>query len=114
MTAPMFRTIAIAAAVLSATSAAALAHSNDARLSEQTSAIELGRTDGSITWREGRKLKKEQAEIARVRAGFEADGKLTKNEQRILHEMQTQSEAHIVAESNDGWRRWKLLPRVGY
>ena len=110
----MIRSFVIASAVLAATSATAFAHSNAARQTEINTIIEQGRDTGTITWREGRKLRKEQLEIDRVKADLESDGKLSKADQRILHRLQDQSEGHIVAEANDGWRRLRILPRFGY
>lgn len=109
----MSKILTLAGAVLVATSAVAFAHTNEARISEQAAAIEQGRRDGSITWREGRKLRKEQAAIARVQNELASDGKMSKRDTRILHRLQDQTEGGIVAESTDRWRRWWWLPRVG-
>ncbi len=109
----MSKIITLAGVLLIATSASAFAHSNDARLDEQAAAIEQGRRDGTITWREGRKLRKEQAAVARVQDELASDGRLSKRDTRILHRLQDQSEGRIVSESTDGWRRWRWLPRVG-
>jgi hypothetical protein len=109
----MSKMLMIAAALLTVTNATASAHSNDARLDEQAAAIEQGRRDGSITWREGRKLRKEQAAIERVQNELASDGRLSQREKRILHRMQDQSEGRIISESTDRWRRWWWLPRFG-
>ena len=109
----MNRMLALAAGLLMAGSTTALAHSNEARQIAQRSAIEEGRQNGSITWLEGRKLRKEQAEIMRVEAELKADGHLSARDKRILHAMQDEAEGHIIAEQTDGRRRWRLLPRVG-
>lgn len=109
----MSRTIALAAALLLSSTALALAHSNAARLDEQAGMIEDGRRSGEITWLEGRKLRKEQREIARVKAIFEADGKLTREEKRVLFRMQDQAGEHIEAEATDRWHRVIWLPRIG-
>ena len=58
----------IATLVLAASSGAALAHSNDVRQREQNAWIESGRNNGTITWREGKKLRREQAAIGRIEA----------------------------------------------
>lgn len=100
-------------AALAATSTAALAHSNSARDAEQSAAIEAGRRDGTITWREGIKLRREQRAIGRVETRMKADGRLSRDERRTLHKLQDRSENHIVREASDGWRRWWWLPRVG-
>jgi hypothetical protein len=109
----MSRTLALAFAVLAASTAGALAHSNSQHRHDQQSAIELGRQDGSITWREGRRLRRELAEIARVERAFLADGHLSGQERRILREMRRDADALIAAEANDNYHRWSILPRVG-
>ena len=100
-------------AALAATSTAALAHSNSAREAEQRASIEAGRRDGSITWREGIKLRREQRQIERIEAQMKADGRFSRDERWTLHKLQNRSENHIAREANDGWRRWWWLPRVG-
>lgn len=109
----MTRISLLAAGLLLATSAAASAHSNEARFEEQADVIEQGRQDGTITWREGIALRKQQAAIAARRAQFLADGYLSRTERRELHALQDEAEASIVHEQNDGWRRLPFLPRVG-
>jgi hypothetical protein len=103
----------IAASLLIAGTATASAHSNKARMAEQRNAIEQGRIDGSITWREGIKLRKEQADIARVKSTLESDGRLSRTDKRILFRMQDVAEGHIIAEKTDRWHRLRFLPRVG-
>ena len=103
----------IALGALLATSTFALAHSNDARQAEQADWIEQGRQDGSITWREGIKLRREQAAVARLENHYEADGRLTRDEKRSLHQVQNQTQNHISREANDGWQRPWWLPRFG-
>ena len=103
----------LALGILMATTAGALAHSNAERLARQAVEIEEGRQEGSITWREGLKLRAEQREIARLKSKFMTDGYLTKSERRILHRLQTTAEMHIDNETSDGWRRLRWLPRVG-
>ena len=100
--------------VLTATSVTALAHSNSARFEEQQDWIEQGRRDGTITWREGLKLRAEQARIARNKSALESDGRLSRSDRRELYRMQDRAEAHIVRESSDRWRRPWWLPRFGW
>ena len=107
------RLIIATATVLLAGSTAALAHSNEARQVEQANAIEDGRRDGSVTWREGRELRKDQREIAAVKAAFEADGRLTREEKHVLFKMQDAADAHIESEANDNRHRASWLPRFG-
>jgi hypothetical protein len=106
----------IAAGVLIATTAAASAHPRynaDARQARQAGAIEAGRQSGSITWREGRRLRREQREIADVKSYFREDGVLTRRERHVLHRLQNRAAYHIAAERGDRWRRAWWLPRVG-
>lgn len=109
----MSRLITLAAGLLIASSAAALAHSVEARFEEQAGMIESGRQNGSITWREGRALRKEQAEIAHVKAELEADGSLSRADKRILFGLQDQAESNIQAEATDTLHRALFLPRIG-
>jgi hypothetical protein len=109
----MKNTALIAFAALAATSTLALAHSNDARQSEQRDWIQDGRNNGTITWREGIKLRREQANINRIEAQMRSDGRLSRDEKRTLHGLQDQAQNDIVRESNDGWRRPWWLPRFG-
>ena len=103
----------IAASMLIAGTVAANAHSNEARFEEQADVIEQGRRDGSITWLEGRKLRKEQAEIARAKSILESDGKLSRGDKRILFGIQDVAEDHIISEATDRRHRLWFLPRVG-
>lgn len=110
----MNKIVLIAAGILAATSASVFAHSNDARQAEQWNKIEQGRNDGSITWREGLKLRREQAEIARTEAEMKADGRLSRQEKHTLHRIQDQAQSNIVHEANDGWQRPWWLRRFGF
>lgn len=103
----------IAAALILGSSASAFAHSNQARQEEQRDVIEQGRMDGSITWREGIKLRKQQATIAQRRHQLLSDGYLSRKDRRELHKLQDKAEVAIEHEQNDGWRRLWWLPRVG-
>jgi hypothetical protein len=105
--------ILLSAGLMLATTTGALAHSNDARLMEQAYAIEDGRRDGSITWREGRLLRKDQREVERVKTALEADGLLTRSDKRILYKMQDEAEARIQSEASDSRNRPSWLPRFG-
>ena len=57
-----------------ATSAAAYAGGIQDRQTFQLGQIEQGRQDGSITWREGLRLRAEQQRITRVRNDLEVEG----------------------------------------
>ncbi len=96
--------------------ASATAHSSrdiNNRQDRQEVRIEDGRRHGSITWREGLKLRAEQRRIANVEREFRKDGYLDRKERRILTNMQNQASKHIRAERRDGWRRAWWAPRVG-
>jgi hypothetical protein len=103
----------LALGILMTTTAGALAAGSAERLADQAYEIEQGRKDGSITWTEGLKLRKEQREIARLRLAYKSDGALTTSERRVLRKKQNAAENHIENESTDGWRRVWWLPRVG-
>lgn len=103
----------IAFAALTASSTLAVAANVDQRQSNQINRIESGRNNGTITWREGLKLRREQALIARTEAQFKADGHLSRDEKRALNQMQNNASNHIVRETNDGWHRAWWLPRFG-
>lgn len=106
--------VMIATIILTASSAAAFAGSIDVRRDSQLDQIEAGRESGSITWREGRKLRREQAEIARAEYAMKADGRLSREERRELRDMQNTAEDRIVREKHDGWRRPWWMPRFGH
>ena len=113
----MTRIAIIAAGVLIVSTAAASAHAPrydaDARQARQGQAIEAGRQSGSITWREGRRLRRNQREIGDVKSYFREDGVLTRRERGVLHWMQDRAAHSIAAERSDRWRRPWWLPRVG-
>ena len=86
----------------------------DERQARQAQAIERGRQTGKITWREGRQLRKEQSEIAKLEARFRAnDGRIDLSEHRVLHRMLDEARQNIRSERRDGLRRWSGLPRFG-
>lgn len=105
--------IALAAAIVAISATGAFADRIDARRSNQLNQIEAGRASGSITWREGRKLRREQAQIARAESGMKSDGTLSRSERRELRDMQDGAQAHIAHEKHDGWHRLWWLPRFG-
>ena len=93
---------------------AAFAHDTrivDRVQSRQAYVIEDGRRDGSITRREYRQLKNEQAYIADLERRARADGRVTHREFREIRNAQHQARLHIARERSDGqvniWRRWK-------
>lgn len=109
-------TLAVAAALVVSGSVAASAASTkpvDKRLANQAERIEDGRRDGSITWTEGRKLRREQREIGGLKNEFLADGHLSKRESHVLRHKQQMASWNIVAEKHDRRRRLWWLPRVG-
>ena len=107
--------IAAAGLVLfSAASASAASSRNiEARQDRQADRIDDGRRTGSITWREGMKLRAEQRRIKRVETAFERDGHLDRQERRILSNMQDRASSNIRHERNDSWHRVWWAPRVG-
>ena len=106
--------ILIATVILTATAAAAAAGGLDDRRDAQLRQIEAGRQTGAITWREGRRLRKEQAAIARAEYEMTSDGHLSRSERRELRDMQSDAQERIAHQRHDGWRRPWWLPRFGY
>jgi hypothetical protein len=109
-------TLTAALAALAATTtfaAATSAHDLEVRQKRQAERIEAGRKSGSITWREGLKLRAEQARIARLEAQYKADGRLDRFERARLKELRDEASRRIYREGHDGWSRWSVLPRVG-
>lgn len=106
----------IATGLLVASAASAFAEPSradiDVREQRQLGRIEQGRQDGSITWTEGLRLRGEQKRIAETEARFMADGRLSKQERRVLDRMQDAAARHITEEANDDQRR-RFLPRFG-
>lgn len=113
----MLRSIAIASVLLSLTAANALAHSNkysvDDRQASQNQQIENGRLEGSITWREGLKLRAEQRAIANREAELASDGKLSRGDRHELKKLQNELADDIVDRRQNGPNRPSWLPRVG-
>jgi hypothetical protein len=114
----MTRIALIAAGLLLTTTLAASAHETradiDAREQGQLGRIEQGRENGSITWREGLKLRAEQRRIAADEAARIAEhGHLTRHDRHELDEEQDAAAHHIHEEATDGWRRPSWLPRIG-
>ena len=99
--------------LLLATTAAAHADGIQNRQTFQLGQIEQGRQDGSITWREGLRLRAEQQRITQVRNDLEVDGRLPKVNRRVLYRMQDEAAEHIEEARNNGRHRLNGLPRVG-
>lgn len=95
------------------TASAASSRQIHERQDRQADRIEDGRRAGSITWREGMKLRAEQRRIQRVEHDFRRDGYLDRQERRILTNMQDRASARIRHERRDSWRRAWWAPRVG-
>lgn len=109
----MTRLVPLAVILAVAAPAAAFAGKVDDRRDWQAERIEQGRNDGSITWREGLKLRAEQRKISRTEAELKADGYLSKTDRRELNAMQNEAANNISSESNDTWHRAWFLPRFG-
>ncbi len=109
----MIRTIALALATLVAVPAVASAYTYNDRYGHQSDRIERGRQNGSITWREGLKLRKEQRHIYHAQRRFNSDGYLSRYERLRLQSLRRSANRHIAYESHDSWRRKWWLPRVG-
>ncbi len=75
--------------------------------------IEEGRADGTITFFEGRRLRRELARVIRLKDRFTSDGVLSRRELRIMRGALKRLRVSIAAERTDRWRRLRILPRVG-
>lgn len=104
---------AAALALLTLAPVTAMAGSVDDRQTYQLGKIERGRENGSITWREGLKLRAEQRRIAHAEADLSSKGYLTRSERRTLNRMQNKAANHIAEETYDAKERPSWLPRVG-
>lgn len=103
---------ALTLTVLALTATTVSAHSINERRDHQLRQIEAGRESGALTWREGRKLRRQQATIARAEHHMRSDGHLSRTERRVLSDMQHDAQVRIVHEKHDGWRRPRWLRRV--
>jgi hypothetical protein len=110
----MLKTIVSAAGILVAVTATASANGVEDRQLHQYGRIEEGRQDGSITWREGLKLRSEQQRIKRIEEYLEdRRGRLSKSSQRYLNHLQNEASEDIEAAKDNGHYRPSWLPRVG-
>jgi hypothetical protein len=111
--------IALAAAALVAGSTTAFAHDRkydpDARAAAEAARIEQGRQEGSITYFEGKALRRDQQAIADREAALRAehDGRLNRHDRQELKALQDEADSRITTASTNSWRRWSILPRVG-
>lgn len=75
--------------------------------------IEDGRKAGTITFFEGRKLRRQVRDAyVLVERSFE-DNRLSRSEHKLLRDAFDAVEDKIDREAKDGWRRARFLPRVG-
>lgn len=110
-------TLAVAAAAVLVTGVAGANAASvkpvDKRIAAQSASIEQGRRDGSITWTEGIKLRKQQKLVKGLKNDFLADGHLSRRESRVLKTVQQRTAWNIVNEKTDTRRRVWWLPRFG-
>jgi hypothetical protein len=99
--------------LLLATTAVAYADGIQDRQTFQFGQIEQGRQDGSITWREGLRLRAEQQRITQVRRDLEVNGRLPAVNRRVLYRMQDEAAEQIEEARSNGRQRLNGLPRVG-
>jgi uncharacterized membrane protein YebE (DUF533 family) len=100
-------------AALALTATGAFAYGNktiDANEAAQANRIEQARLNGSLTKKEYRDLKGEQARIETLEARAKADGHVSKREYNQIHSAQVNASQHIKQEATDGQvnflRRW--------
>jgi hypothetical protein len=71
------------------------------RQQTQLDRISEGRKDGSLTWLEAHRLRKEQRRIAELVRNAGADGRLTITERRQIRDAQSSANRHIWSERHD-------------
>lgn len=120
MTDKLFKATAIAAATLVTLAAAAIVtmpayagqrqDAIDASQAVERQRIEDARLKGELNRREYRALSAEQARIAEMERQAQADGRISKQEYKQIHEAQHVSQRNVKAESTDREgsfiRRW--------
>jgi Spy/CpxP family protein refolding chaperone len=108
------KTIVGAAAILVGLVSAASANGVEDRQTYQFGRIEEGRQEGSITWREGIKLRQEQQRIKNMETYLEdRHGRLSKSNRRYLNQLQNEASENIEDKKDNGQYRPSWLPRVG-
>ena len=116
------RTAMATLAILIASTAAGGAHDRfdqdraygiiQAERDRQRALVEDGRSDGSITWLEKYDLSREQARIEELERRALADGRMSRDEYRMIREAQSDAERHIWSERRNEqvrgwwWRLW--------
>src|SRR5471030_2824703 len=110
----MLKHFIVAASALATMSITANANSLDERQTFQYGRIEQGRQDGSITWREGLRLRAEQRHIARLKEELEdRHGHLGRSNARAIRSLQNDASEDIEAAAENAHYRPSWLPRVG-
>src|SRR5450755_4718866 len=104
----------VVASALAAMSITANANNLDERQTFQYGRIEEGRQDGSITWREGLRLRAEQRHIARMKEYLEdGHGRLSRSNARAVRSLQNEASEDIAVSKENYRYRPAWLPRVG-
>lgn len=85
----------------------------DHRAVELERRYQADRDNGSITYLEGRSLRREAEAIADRERQLKADGHLSRADRNEIRRLQNQLERDIAAAESNGRRRWIGLPRVG-
>jgi len=75
------------------------------RQHNQADRIKQGVRSGELTKGEAHGLVKEQRAIRQTERQYKADGVLTRDERRDLHQQQNQASRHIYKEKHDGEKR---------
>jgi|SRR5450755_1117640 hypothetical protein len=104
----------VVASALAAMSITANANNLDERQTFQYGRIEEGRQDGSITWREGLRLRAEQRHIARLKDELEdGHGRLSRSNARAIRSLQNDASEDIEVAKENSHYRPSWLPRIG-
>jgi hypothetical protein len=107
-------TVAVTTIALTLPASAASLKEIERREQAQADAIKAGRKDGSLTFVESYRLKREQKRIDELEHRALADGKLTKGEMKAIKTAQDDAGRHIYVEKHDqqtrGWF-WRHFSR---
>ena len=110
-------TLAITALVAIAASTSASAQSAASRLEAREAKIEhryaASRRNGSVTYFEGLRVRRQLASYRALKQAYSRDGKLTRQERRLLSQKLRATGASLHASRTNGRHRSALLPQVG-
>jgi hypothetical protein len=81
-------------------------YETDKRQAKHSDLIREGRRNGSLTFWEAYRLRREQSRIAQLERAYKSDGHFGRNERRAVRYAQDSAAQHIFSQRNDGQVRW--------